>query len=188
TVGKDDEDALLLLDAQPLERRGHLAHALPELGVADVDALPVRTKAQRDASIVAAAQDLRSDVEVSGFVARGHRESGELLLVVAHVLEVDRLVIDAARGRGDPAREVARLEHRVSHEAPDVGAVRLRGKPLVAVALERLARDLATRGVEEVAGERPPMAVEAARREDEPHAGSLEPPVPAVERLLAVLH
>src|SRR5439155_16098105 len=75
TVGKDDEDALLLLDAQPLEHRGHLAHAPPELSVADVDALPVRAKAQRDAGIVATAQDLGSDVEVSGFVGRGHREA-----------------------------------------------------------------------------------------------------------------
>ena len=46
TIGKDDQDPLLLLDVQPLERRGHLADALPELGAAHVDAFRLGAEAK----------------------------------------------------------------------------------------------------------------------------------------------
>src|SRR5438132_444130 len=47
-----------------------------------------------------------------------------------HVLELDRLAVDAARGRRDPAGELARLHHR-RHEARHVGLVLRRRQPLV---------------------------------------------------------
>src|SRR5947208_2422242 len=110
-----------------------------------------------------------------------------LLLVVANVAEVDRLTVDAARGRSDPAREVAGLEHRVGHEAPHVRAVGLGRQPLVAAPRELLLGELVAGGIEEVPGEHPLPAVEAPRREHQLHARPPEPLVPAAERLLAVL-
>src|SRR5437588_389461 len=47
-----------------------------------------------------------------------------------HVLELDRLAVDAARGRRDPAGELARLHHR-RHEARHVGLVLRRRQPVV---------------------------------------------------------
>src|SRR4051794_8658094 len=46
-----------------------------------------------------------------------------------HVLELDRLPVDAARGRRDPAGELAGLDDR-RHERGDVGLVVRRGQPL----------------------------------------------------------
>src|SRR5437763_1212819 len=61
----------------------------------------------------------------------------------AHVLELDRLTVDAARRRGDPAGELARLHHR-GHEARHVGLVLRRRQPLVLAGVPlRLADDAA---------------------------------------------
>src|SRR3989442_4966361 len=105
-----------------------------------------------------------------------------LPLVVANVAEVDRLAVDAAWGRRDPAREVAGLEHGVGHEAPDVRAVGVGGEPLVAAPRELLLGDLATGGIEAVTGEHPLLAVEAPPPEHQRRARSLEPLGPAAER------
>src|SRR5438094_5267901 len=110
-----------------------------------------------------------------------------LPLVVANVLESDRLAVDAAWGRRDPAREVAGLEHGVGHEAPDVRAVGIGREPLVAAPRELLRRDLVTGRIEAVPGEHPLFAVEAPRREHQLRARPREPLVPAAERLQAVL-
>src|SRR5207244_10961569 len=81
--------------------------------------------------------------------------------VVANVLESDRLAVDAAWGRRDPAREVAGLEYGVGHEAPDVCAVAVGGEPLVAAPGELLLGDLVAGGIEAVPGEPPLLAAQA---------------------------
>src|SRR5438445_8193277 len=75
TVGKDDEDALLLLDPEPPEGGGPLADALAERAAAHVEAVGLRAQAERDGSIVAAAQDLRGDVDGGDLVDGGQPAS-----------------------------------------------------------------------------------------------------------------
>src|SRR5207245_1087783 len=48
TVGEDDEDALLLLDAEPPESGGQLVDALAELAAAHVEVLRLRARAASD--------------------------------------------------------------------------------------------------------------------------------------------
>ncbi len=74
-VGEDDEDALLLLDAEPPEGGRQLADALAELAAAHVEAVGLRAQAERDGSIVAAAQDLRGDVDGGDLVDGGQPAS-----------------------------------------------------------------------------------------------------------------
>src|SRR5262245_33674355 len=47
----------------------------------------------------------------------------------AHVVELDRLPVDAHHRRGDPAGELARLDH-AAHQAGDERAVLVGGQPL----------------------------------------------------------
>src|SRR5439155_21332737 len=65
-VRENDEDALLLLHAEPAEGGGRPGDALAELPVGDVHLLRVRPKTQGDASRVAATQDLGGDVRALG--------------------------------------------------------------------------------------------------------------------------
>src|SRR5512144_2492099 len=79
----------------------------------------------------------------------------------AHVLEVDGLPVDAARGRSDPVGHLARLDHRL-HEAAHVGGVLRGGQPVAMASVPlRLADDVAVRRDLDLA-ERPDGPVEAA--------------------------
>src|SRR5829696_10522951 len=83
-------------------------------------------------------------------------------LLQPHVLELERLALDAGGGRGDPVGDLARLGDGV-HEALDVLAVGARGQPPVLTRLELLGRNQAAADVEVVAGELADVAVEARR-------------------------
>src|SRR5215831_4265923 len=70
---------------------------------------------------------------------------GGMRLSEPDVRELDRLAVDAAGGRGNPARELAGLGHRV-HETLHVGLVLLGGQPLAAPGIPlRLADHVAVR-------------------------------------------
>src|SRR5215470_10827361 len=70
---------------------------------------------------------------------------GGMRLSEPDVRELDRLAVDAAGRRGNPARELAGLGHRV-HETLHVGLVLLGGQPLAAPGIPlRLADHAAVR-------------------------------------------
>src|SRR5690606_36122515 len=89
---------------------------------------------------------------VPGPVARTGSPSG---LVVADVLEVDRLAVDAAGRRCDPVGEVPWREDGPMHDGAQVGLVRLARQPLVPLPFELLLGDEAALRVEVVARIRP---------------------------------
>src|SRR5215510_6696536 len=59
-------------------------------------------------------------------------DSDAIMSGQADVFEIDRLAVDASRGRRDPAGEAAALGHR-PHQALDVRLIRLGGQPRVLV-------------------------------------------------------
>src|ERR1051325_8042691 len=82
----------------------------------------------------------------------------------SHVLELERLALDAGGGRGDPVGDLAGLGDGV-HEALDVLAIRAVGEPLVLARLELFRGYQTPVEVEVVSGELADVAVEARRRQ-----------------------
>src|SRR6185369_7520596 len=98
----------------------------------------------------------------------------------ADVLEIDRLAIDADRGRRDPAGELAGLDD-AAHQRADERAVGRARQPFGLVRLPLVLADDAPLGRHADAGERADLAVERLVRDDEPlrQAGLVEHLVPA---------
>src|SRR6516164_12747 len=104
-----------------------------------------------------------------------------------HVVEVERLAVDAVARRRDPCGNLAPLVHRL-HQRPNVRLVHVGGQPLALAALPLFRRELlAVRGGLD-RGERTDLAVEGDVRQLEPAADAalLQDPVPPLDAALAV--
>src|SRR4051794_20160985 len=84
----------------------------------------------------------------------------------AHVLEIDRLAVDADRRRGDPVGELAGLDD-ASHQRRDEGPIFIARQPLALVRLPLSLVDYPPVGRHADAGERADLAVERLVRHDE---------------------
>src|SRR5687768_8072441 len=109
------------------------------------------------------------------------------ILIESYVLEVERLRVDAARGRRDPVRELAGLDDRLRHQAPHVLAIGGRGQELVLATAELRLADVVAVEIEELPGERADAAMKALRRQAELDAEIGDDLVPLLERRLAIL-
>src|SRR4051812_30724730 len=114
--------------------------------------------------------------------------SPERLLFRSHVLEIDRLLVDAAPWRRDVVGELARLVHRRRHDAQEVFGIFFRWEPFVFPALPRLGRNRHAVRVEVEPEIHADAAMELAVRQAQPlgHAIALEDAVPPLDARRAV--
>src|SRR5688572_13275676 len=99
---------------------------------------------------------------VEAFSRRARRSRSEL-----HVLELERLAVDALRRRRDPARDLPGRVDRL-HQRLHVRALRVRGEPLADATLPRRLVDRLSVDVEAARGPVADLAVEAPVGEAEP--------------------
>src|SRR5262249_11850374 len=119
--------------------------------------------------------------------SRASQRSGPSELTPLHVLEVERLAVDAFRRRGDPAGDLAALVAR-HHQAPDVLAVGGARQPVGDAPLVLRRGDQVPVDVEGHAGVKADGAVEALRGQAQPfarRARALDAAVPLVDGALA---
>src|ERR1039457_4793828 len=104
-----------------------------------------------------------------------------------YVVVLDRQVVDADTGRGDPAGELARLVVR-PHQLGDRGAVVRRGQPVVGLPGPGLLAEQLAGRADVTPGEHADLAVEALMGEHQAlrEAGLFQLPVPAPHPALAV--
>src|SRR5271167_3195581 len=112
---------------------------------------------------------------------------GRRISVQADVLEVEGRVVDADFGRGDPARDLARLGD-TPHQARDEAAVLAGRQPVALPKAPFLLGDRAPLRVGPHAGPDADRAVEADARQPEPKIipGFCEKPVPALHPDIAI--
>src|SRR5689334_15391986 len=110
-------------------------------------------------------------------------------LMQPDVLVVDRQVVDAAVGRGDPGGHLAGFGDRLLHQALDEDLVGAGGQPLVAPGVPRLGRHRLAGRIDGHAGPSADRAAEmrARQAELEVDAGLGDRAVPAGDADLAVL-
>src|SRR4051794_12703800 len=100
----------------------------------------------------------------------------------AHVLEIERLIVDAARGGRDPVREPARLDH-ATHERCNERAILVAGEPAIHAGLPLLGRDHVAVGINVTCRERSDAAMKRLvwHLEREGHARLRNDPIPALD-------
>src|SRR5258706_16052863 len=106
-----------------------------------------------------------------------------------HILVVERQVVDAAVGWGDPGGHLAGLDHAL-HQALDEGAVALGGEPAGEPRLPLGGWNELARRIDRLVGPGADAAAEARARQAELEAvaGLADEPVPALHADLAVAH